>query len=281
VLNEPARWSLGWRSELIQAGVESEIRDHHDHWAVRTPRSPLFYWGNFLLFDRAPSDVDFEPWMRRFEQEVVAGDERIGHVAFGLDVPQAEVVLPQSFAQAGFELFGSTVMTLEPGALQDPPPAKAQARWRPLRWPDEVPAVIDLQCACNEQGYEATGFRAYREDRMRLVQALRERGQGEWFVAELEGQFVANCGLVLEPPGTNGRIARFQHVETHPAHRRLGLCRQLIHTVCRHAFQHSDADRLVMCADPEDVAIGIYHSLGFVPQGRLWHLQRRRPEDRR
>jgi ribosomal protein S18 acetylase RimI-like enzyme len=80
----------------------------------------------------------------------------------------------------------------------------------------------------------------------------------------------ADCGLVHD-----GAMGRFQFVGTQPAWRRRGLCRALVHHVCRHAFDTLGLQRLVMCADPHDVAIGIYRSVGFVQVELHWCLQRR------
>jgi predicted GNAT family acetyltransferase len=73
----------------------------------------------------------------------------------------------------------------------------------------------------------------------------------------------------------DGEMGRFQYVETQPDWRRRGLCRALIAWVCRDAFERLGLRRLVMCADPHDVAIGIYRSVGFAQVERHWCLQRR------
>jgi len=51
--------------------------------------------------------------------------------------------------------------------------------------------------------------------------------------------------------------------------------------VCDCAFNTLGLQRLVMWADPHDVAIGIYRSLGFAQVERHGCLQGRAPHDRR
>ena len=71
---------------------------------VRTPASPGFYWGNFLLYRRPPADGDFERWMQRFDEGHRArAQPGTGHVAFGIDEPSDGVVVPPAFAAAGFD----------------------------------------------------------------------------------------------------------------------------------------------------------------------------------
>jgi ribosomal protein S18 acetylase RimI-like enzyme len=86
-----------------------------------------------------------------------------------------------------------------------------------------------------------------------------------------EGRVVASLGLF----GRDG-FGRFQHVETHPDFRRRGLCRALVHAACAHGLHTRGWHTLVMAADPHDVAIALYRSVGFVQVETLWLLERRR-----
>ena len=67
---------------------------------------------------------------------------------------------------------------------------------------------------------------------------------------------------------------RFQFVSTDPRWRRGGLCRALVHAVCRHGFNVPGLHTLVMAADPADVAIGLYESLEFVRGASAWQFER-------
>ena len=73
-------------------------------------------------------------------------------------------------------------------------------------------------------------------------------------------------------------LGRFQFVSTHPAWRRRGLCSALIHAVCRHGFDSMGLHTLVIVADPNDVAMSLYESLGFQRGVTTWQLERR-PRD--
>ena len=69
-------------------------------------------------------------------------------------------------------------------------------------------------------------------------------------------------------------FARFQCVSTHPDSRRRGLCTALVHAACRHGFGAMGLRTLVMVADPDDVAIGVYESLGFRRGAGAWQFER-------
>jgi hypothetical protein len=99
-------------------------------------------------------------------------------------------------------------------------------------------------------------------------------GMGHWFGAFAQGQMVAGLGLFGR--GGVGPLPARQHP---PGLAPRGLCRALVHAACRYGQEQRGWHTLVMCADPDDVAIGIYESLGFARQSTQWSLQRRAPHD--
>jgi RimJ/RimL family protein N-acetyltransferase len=141
-----------------------------------------------------------------------------------------------------------------------------------------------LQVECDLGDHEPGGYRVFRERQMQRYGHMEAAGLGHWFgvfVATPQGKgMVADCGHFRDGIG-RGALSRFQHVETHPGWRRLGLCSALIHAVCRHGFDAMDLASLVIVADPNDVAIVAYEALGFQRSETLWQLERRPPADQR
>jgi predicted GNAT family acetyltransferase len=88
-----------------------------------------------------------------------------------------------------------------------------------------------------------------------------EAGLGTWHGAFLGGDLVAQMGVVADP---SSGLARYQNVETHPGFRRLGLAGTLTwHAGCSALAELPPEGTLVIVADPDDVAIRVYRSLGF------------------
>lgn len=259
--------SLGWRTDLIFPRFDAEVIERDDYVVVRTPQNPTFYWGNFVLFDRAPREGDFARWHAIFARELAS--VRPAHLAFGVDVAEA-FACPPDFERARLSLSPSTVLTMTKPQLQAAPELPVGITIRRLALPDEAAALLELDVARNAGEHEEAGFRVYRARQLARYAAMSAAGLGSWYGVFADSTLVAGCGLFRDQ-----RLGRFQHVETHPAWRRRGLCRALMHAVCRDGFDAMSLDTLVIVADPRDVAIGLYESIGFARGTDTWQFERR------
>ena len=269
--------SLGWRTDLIFARFDGQVTDCGNHLRVRTPGNPTFWWGNFLLFQHAPGAGDLERWLALFDAEIASQQPDSRHRAFGIDVRE-RLALPPDFAAAGFTLGEATVLTLTRDQLRAPartPPAGVG--FRVLDLPRDGAAVVDKQVAVDAARYEPVGYRVFAERQMARYAAMQRAGLGHWFglVTPVGGRTVlaASCGLFRDPARHDG-LGRFQYVSTHPDWRRRGLCTALVHAACRHGFEAMGLRTLAMVADPDDVAIDVYESVGFRRGASTWQLER-------
>jgi RimJ/RimL family protein N-acetyltransferase len=271
--------SLGWQTELALARFDGSVARSGDALVVRTPANPTYWWGNYLLFDRPPVEGEADAWMARFEAQVHGPQPASRHVAFGIDHAGA-VTLPNDFRARGFTLASMTVLTrsLDDGG---PPPAgtACEARIEPLALPRDGPAIVDQQVAVDGHRYGIDGYRVFAERQVARWSAMAAAGRGGWFGAWVDDDggatLASSCGVFrCEVDGAAGPVGRFQYVSTHPAYRRRGLCRAVVAHACRHAHGVLGLRTLVMIADPDDVAIGIYESLGFRRGVRTWQLER-------
>ena len=275
--------SLGWRTHLIFPRFDAQVIERADCLVVRTPANPAFWWGNFLLFDQAPQPGDAARWLRRFDEELVRHDSRVQHLAYGIDVSEP-FELPADFAAAGLALSEESVLQIAAHQLR---PASLADGFtvRPLRLPKEAGLVVDAQVASDAGEHEPQSYRRHREKMMERYGAMSCAAWGHWFGVFAHTptgeRLVADCGLYADGPLSQQTPGRFQHVSTHPAWRRRGLCRAMIHAVCRHGFEQMGLQHLVMQADPHEVAIGIYESLGFQRGASTWQLERKPLSERR
>lgn len=270
--------SLGWRTDLLFARFDAQVVEGPDYLTVRTPHNPTYWWGNFLLFDHPPGEGDAVRWLSWFDAEITRRQPESRHLAIGIDAAQA-FVLPPGFAAAGAMLVASNVLTLRREQLRAPSkPLPGGLHIRTLALPQEARLAAALQVAADAKGLDPDGLRVFCEREMLRMGAMQAAGLGHWFgvfsSAADEAGPVAGCGLFRDGFGPRA-LGRFQAVDTHPSWRRRGLCTALIHAVCRHGFEQMGLETLVIVADPDDVAIGLYESLGFQRGQRSWRLERR------
>lgn len=215
--------------------------------------------------------------MTCFEEEIESMQPASRHRAFGIDT-SVRLTIPDDFAAAGFTLQEASVLTLS----KTPQCAGIAAlpsgfAFGTLNLPEENDLVVDIHVAVNAGRYHADGYREFATRQMDRYAGMQSAGLGHWFglFAQVGGQRVltASCGLFRDAGGA-GNSGRFQFVTTHPDWRRRGLCTALVEAVCSYGFEIMGITTLVMVADPDDVAIHIYASLGFERGASTWLLER-------
>jgi GNAT superfamily N-acetyltransferase len=267
----------GWATDFFLHRHGAIVIERDDCIVVRTPDNPNFYWGNFLLLPEVPADGELALWLRRFGDEIASLQTGSEHVAIGINEPPARFELP-SWTAAGLQRHASAVLRLDAGTPRASVPApRGEARFAVLDLERDAEAIVELDCA-DTHGFEPRAYADYRRRQLRRYAQMAGEGAAAWFGLWSDGILVAECGLMRA--GAAGRIGRFQHVMTHPKYRRRGLCTALIDTVSTWGFQQWRLESAVMCADPDDVAIGIYHSLGYRRMAHECGLQRNAPRDR-
>jgi ribosomal protein S18 acetylase RimI-like enzyme len=246
--------SIGWRTELRLRELEgSEVIAGADQIVVRTPENPGFRWGNCVILPELPRPGEAGLALERFREAF----PQAAHVAVGIDSSPVRPKAAAEMAALGLGSDLSTVLTAE----QLRPPAKRapQAELRALEGDRDWRAALELSLASEEPG-DAESHRAYLELRIATRRRVCEAGHGAWFGAFSGREMHAGLGIFRTAEG----LARFQDVDTHRDHRRQGLASHLLLAAGHYAHQQLGAATLVIAADPDYQAIGLYRSLGFV-----------------
>jgi GNAT superfamily N-acetyltransferase len=119
--------------------------------------------------------------------------------------------------------------------------------------------VADLKVAIGlEEGYQTQGYAAFIRGRCDGWRKAIAAGEGAWFGAFDGETLAADLGIF-----TDGRIARFQSVETAAAYRRRGLCSALVVHALDWLQQRAPHARPVIVAEAEGDAGRLYRRIGF------------------
>jgi ribosomal protein S18 acetylase RimI-like enzyme len=235
--------SLGFATDLaVLRAAGSTVVDTDDHLVVRTPSNPGYWWGNFVLV--AGPDL-VARGARRFR----AAFPGAGHVAVGVD--GTDGLVPPTLARLGLQAEVCAVLTAQAVA----PPAGVDAEVRPLSAQGDWEQLLELR----RQDEHPTDDGAYQRRRVADSRRLVETGVGVFLGAFRDGRLVSTLGVVSDGSGS----VRYQHVQTHPEHRRHGLAGHLVAIAAGIAVGRWDVERFVIVADPDGPAINLYRSLGF------------------
>lgn len=254
--------SLGFRSELIFLEFDGEVLDRGEYTVVRTLTNPGFYWGNLLIFDRAPVKGDYAKWVATFDREFA--DPRIKHKTFAWDSLASEIGDVAEFEANNFKLEKNAVLSAKANEIYRPQKYNSAIEIRQLKSGAEPQAEsdwyqnIELQTRTGEPHLTEAQWRDFSTQQSHRYREMIKAGRGAWFGAFLNNELVASLGLFH----SNG-VGRYQIVVTDENHRRQGIAATLVYEAAKYAFQNWNVQDLVMCADPDYFAIRIYESVGF------------------
>jgi ribosomal protein S18 acetylase RimI-like enzyme len=272
--------SLAWATSIDVLPPERLVSRRDGYLAVRSPTNPTHHWGNLLVFDDAPAPGDGERWEALFAAEF-ADEPRVLHRTFAWDrTDDARGAMDTEFRARGYDMDLSVGMIASPDEIRPHPRANADVVVKALApesgGPDERhwQQVLELQAAGRDPDSSETAeaYGVFSRARQAELRMGFRAGAGAWYVALDADQVVGSMGIVV----TGGR-ARYQAVDTAITHRRRGICSRLLVDAARHAVATYGADRLVIVADPDYHAAGIYESVGFRPVERVCGVSRPRP----
>ena len=232
------------RSQRMVNRHRTEWSDRGDHYVVRTPTNPTFYGGNQLVLPGPPAAADLDRLERLFGEAFPGAGHRIYDWAGGM---------PED--KAAFEARGYVLETTACLAGRDPRldlPTDPQLRVEPIRSDPQWEAALAFWLTL----YPQHGF-SYAA---RLAADFRERtGDGSWWIARAaDGLVVGSLGLYF-----GEGFGRFQHIDTHPRYRRLGVCRTMMTRALQDAAEHHPGAEIVVAAVVDDFPRKIYEAFGL------------------
>lgn len=248
--------SLGYRTDLmVRERSGSTVTDRGGHIVVRTASNPAFWWGNFVLVPGPPPPGGWHALRELFRREFPDAD----HVAIGVDGTGGDAGAPAELAALDLVARTSTVMSA-PSLAAPPHRPPAGVVLRALAGERDWRAARELRVAvAHDEGVASATDEDFLDGQLAAARGLTERRDGWWFGAFEGTELRSTLGLIADGRG----LARYQSVETHPGHRRRGLAGALVHAAAEHAIAHAGVHTLVIVAEIDGPAHGLYRSLGF------------------
>lgn len=245
--------NLGYRTDCIVREFDGTVVLRDNYFVIRMPSNPTCHWGNLLLFQRAPQPGDYKKWIDVHEKEFGLDS---GHVTFGWE--SQEVGEVQEFEKNGFSLQIESVLSFQ--GLTTTVKSDHGFEIRKIESDEEWRAVEDLQVLVGEGEAASNGYIEFKKSLFRTYREMSKKGCGNWWGAFVGDTLVGDMGLYFDG---DGNVGRFQSEETHPSHRRKGVCTYLLDTVLRETVLSKPGTELVICASVDSEAGRIYGRSGF------------------
>jgi len=249
--------SLGRRTDFMFAKFSGSVTDRGSYTLIQTPNHPNHYWGNYIVFDHAPRKGSLKEWTRIFDSEFTYYSEP-HHYVFTWDVGRDEPGEYQEFLDANYDFESSVVLSAK--VLRPPLHLNPDIQIKKICSSQEWEEVIRLQTLCGDPKFINSHYETYKRGQIQQYMEMSEAGMGSWFGAFLNGQLVGDLGIFHD-----GKLGRYQNVDTHPDFRRRGICGTLVYQAGLTALAEFGIGQLVMEADVHYHAARIYESVGFKP----------------
>jgi RimJ/RimL family protein N-acetyltransferase len=259
---------LGLRTDLLVAPKGLVTRRLDDLLALRTLDYSHYYFGNLLFLPASPRAADLPALLDRWRDFAAGPGEPLEKVVFQWETPLAappeDPALESTAATYGLVPDRNLVLRLGTPTHQ---PARVPMHARPVASEADWAAAVEV-AATPDSSPGRLAFDAWRRrEHRRLVEA----GRGMWWLAEADGRAVSSAGIFWD---AQGKLARFQSVDTRPEARGNGFCTGLLNAMVRDIQQRlPQLETCVIVAEVGAQAERIYRRVGFEPASRqdaLW-----------
>ena len=192
-------------------------------------------------------------------------------MSIGIDAPELPTASRHAFEAAGLTVDVAIVLTAT--ALAPPREPAIAAELRPLTSDDDWEARARLSHEL-DPAVPTEAFLAYAHRKNEQERRLVADGRGIRLGAFVDGRLVSTAAVF----GTGDNLARFQSVETQADFRRQGIAGAVVHAAGQYALTDLGVTTLVMVAEAEGEALGLYRRLGFADAERHLTLEKRSGE---
>jgi ribosomal protein S18 acetylase RimI-like enzyme len=271
--------SLTWATELDALPVEARVQRRPGYLLVRSPNNPTHWWGNLLLFDEPPRAGDLERWEGLFEREF-ADEPVVTHRTFAWDSVDGELGEgAHEFTARGYDLEKLVGLIAAPKEIRAHPRENRDVLVRRLDPREGADAqlwrqALEIQVAGRDERIPEDEHREFALRRQGEWRSLFRARPGGWYVAldARTGEVLASCALMVL-----GERASIHDVDTIASHRRRGICSRLLVEAVNEISRARPPAHVVIAADPDYHALGIYESLGFKALERCAGVSRMPP----
>jgi GNAT superfamily N-acetyltransferase len=244
-------------TDLFVQPRDTRCLERDGYQVIRTESMPSYQMGNYLILDQPPNLAELDAWLARCWQEL--GDLPISKRLLVWETGAGHT-WPAKGQEPPREYQPLVVL-----GLDQPPAMPARAPedivFRPVAGDREWPLVPELSVATLDK--EIPGYAEFVRWRYDQFRRSLADNAGQVWGAWHGDRLLASLGLF-----SAAAALRFQEVQTHPEHRRRGLCAALCIHALRHHMAAEPGKPAIIVAEAGSQAERIYRRIGFAELGR-------------
>jgi len=238
-------------TDLMVMGERSLCDDHPDRVVQRTPDEPNFWFGNRVIFKKAPTVA--EAAIAQFHADFPEAE----HICLCWDVPDLSLeAVTRLFEGTGIPVDQGDALTLA-GPIRLPPPPEGvtlRAFERDEDWAQRIAIGMNSRSA----NVSEADYLSYIENHMAKRRDEIAAGRGQWFGAFEGDVLLGDMGIFHD-----AQLIRYQSVQTRESARRRGIASALLVFALDWAQARAPKALPVIVADAGSDAGRLYRRAGF------------------
>lgn len=254
----------GLKSDFIFRGKNAKIEPYENYSVISDLDQPYSYFANFILFENPPENkIKAE---KLFDQHF--GDHpEIKHKLIYWQNKKVSEKIAQEFLNCNYIFESITTLSMTPDNLKTVN-KKLNKNYiiRKFNSHNDWEKWRELEFLEVAYDYEKEAYEKYIDKKIENYQNLIAQNKGFWIGVFNDDELIANMGLFFKD-----NLARFQMVRTKKAYRNQGICANLLYYTAKLGFEK--ANKLLIVADTNDIAINIYKRLGFKEEETSYNFQ--------
>lgn len=257
--------SLGAQTNFLMDNFLAETYERDEYFVIKTPNRPTYFWGNYILMKSPPVLGAFEKWIAIYEKEV-GTRESLGFCSITFDYDPSKPFDTSDFTDNGFRVGVDKILV-------------ADKVYRPRKLNEDL-VIKEYDLSNHIKDYVALHFDpdwiyGNESEQMEFITgqgnefaSLIKKRSAKRYGAFLDVKLIADLGIYWDD-----KVVRFNSISTHSLYRRRGACSTLVYKVSKDLLEQFPAKKLVMQADEDYHAAGIYESIGFVQTDKVICLE--------
>lgn len=247
--------SLGAQTNFLMDSFLAETDERDEYFVIQTPSRPTYFWGNYILMKQPPTLGCFKKWIDIYEKEIGKRDN-LGFCSITFDYDPDKTFDTSEFNDNGFRVGVDKILVAD--KVIRPRKINEELIIKEYDLSNHIKEYVELHFDPDWIYGSETEQMEFITGQGKEFASLIKKNSAKRYGGFLNGKLIADLGIYWDD-----NVVRFNSISTHSLYRRQGACSTLVYKVSKSLLEQFPLKKLVMQADEDYHAAGIYESIGF------------------